>query len=104
MNTVNLHSVLNKLITLTSERDVVVLEQSLAEALFELVDVSDIDNTKSVVIYHPDDTRKQPLSAIVIGKSAEQSNFSAAFKQLLIDCFKSGKYGMHEQTGYYGPS
>ena len=73
------------------------LEQSLAEALFELVDASDDDNAKSVVIYHPDDTRKQLLSAIIIGKSAEQCNFSLPFKQLLIDCFKSGRYCIHEQ-------
>ncbi len=98
MNTVNTHSVLNKLITLTNERDVLALEQSLAEALFELVDASDDDNAKSVVIYHPDDTRKQLLSVIVIGKSAEQCNFSLPFKQLLIDCFKSGRYCTHEQS------
>ena len=99
MNTVNTHSVLNKLITLTNERDVLALEQSLAEALFELVDASDDDNAKSVVIYHPDDTRKQFFSAIIIGKSAEQCNFTLPFKQLLIDCFKSGRYCTYEQEG-----
>ena len=97
MNTIYTHSVLNKLITLTNERDVLALEQSLAEALFELVGASDDDNAKSVVIYHPDDTRKQLLSAIVVGKSVEQCNFSLAFKQLLIDCFKSGGYRTYEQ-------
>ena len=99
MNTVNTHSVLNKLITLTNERDVLALEQSLAEALFELVNASDDNNAKSVVIYHPDDTRKQLFSAIIIGKSAEQCNFSLPFKQLLIDCFKSGRYCTYEQEG-----
>ncbi len=99
MNTVNTLSVLNKLITLTSERDVLALEQSLAEALFELVDASNDDTAKSVVIYHPDDTRKQLLPAIIIGKSAEQCNFSLPFKQLLIDCFKSSRYCKHEQEG-----
>jgi diguanylate cyclase (GGDEF)-like protein len=99
LNTVNTHSVLNKLITLTNERDVLALEQSLAEALFELVDASDDDNAKSVVIYHPDDTRKQLLSAIIVGKGAEQCHLSLPFKQLLIDCFKSGKYSAYEQVG-----
>jgi diguanylate cyclase (GGDEF)-like protein len=99
LNTVNTLSVLNKLITLTSERDVLALEQSLAEALFELVDAPDDDKAQSVVIYHPDDTRKQLLPAIIIGKSAEQCNFSLPFKQLLIDCFKSGRYCTHEQEG-----
>lgn len=97
MNTINTHSVLNKLITLTNERDVLALEQSLAQALFELVGASDDDNVKSVVIYHPDDTRKQLLPAIVVGKSPEQDNSSLSFKQLLIDCFKSGEYCTYEQ-------
>lgn len=92
LNTIYTHSVLNKLIALTNERDILALEQSLAEALFELVNTSGGDNAKSVVIYHPDDTRKRLLPTIVVGKSAEQCNCSAAFKQLLIDCFKSGIY------------
>lgn len=97
LNTVNTHSVLNKLIALTNERDTLALEQSLAEALFELMDAT--DNTKSVVIYHPDDTRKQFVSSVIIGKSAEQCNFSLSFRELLIDCFKLGRYGAYEQVG-----
>lgn len=99
MNTINTHSVLNKLITLTNERDVLALEQSLAEALFELVDASSGDNVQSVVIYHPDDTRKQLLPAIIVGKSPKHDNSSLPFKQLLIDCFKSGGYCTYEQVG-----
>ncbi|MDI1308215.1 MAG: GGDEF domain-containing protein [Methylotenera sp.] len=97
MNTVDTPSVLNKLITLTSERDVLALEQSLAEALFELVNASADSHAKYVIIFHPDDTRKQLSPSIIIGKSAEQCNFSLPFKQLLIDCFKSGRYSTYEQ-------
>jgi diguanylate cyclase (GGDEF)-like protein len=99
LNTIDILSVLTILVKLTSERDTVVLEEYLAEALFELVSSPTDECAKAVVIYHPDDTRKQLLSAIIVGNGTKQCNASLVFKQSLIDCFKSGKYCVYAQEG-----
>ena len=96
------HSVLNKLITLTSERDVLAFEQSLAETLYELLGTSNVESIQSVTIYHPDNIRKFLLPAILAGKSANQTNASASFNKDLICCFKTGEYCEH-QSGHAFP-
>lgn len=95
----NTHFILNKLMALTNERDVVALELSIAQALFELVPTLDSESAKSVVIYHAMDIRKQLFSAVVIGKGYREDSLSSPLRQALADCFKSGEYCAYVQAG-----
>ena len=67
MQTYNTHSVLKNLISLTNERDLVTLEQSLAQSLFDLIAPENTDNSKSVLFYRDVDIRKHLFSSYVIG-------------------------------------
>ena len=87
------NSILEKLATLTNERDVVALEHLLAQILYDLV--SEGKSDASVAIYHPADTRKQHIPTVLIGKSIAQVNASDAFMRVLIDCFKAGKHSAY---------
>lgn len=96
MHTPNTHLILNKLISLTNERDVLVLEQSLAQSLFDLIAP---DNANAVVIYRVIDIRKQHFAAEVIGNDFKKITFSLKIKQALTDCLKLGAYRIFEQEG-----
>lgn len=87
MQPFSIHSVLNKLIALTNERDAEALELSLAQALYDLVEPA---IAKSVAIYRIKDINKQFFSAIAIGKKFSEDELSSLLKQSLANCFKSG--------------
>lgn len=96
MHTPNTHLILNKLILLTNERDVMVLEHSLAQSLFDLIAP---DNASLVVIYRVIDIRKQLFSAEAIGSDFRQDTFSLELKKALTDCSKLGKHRIFEHDG-----
>lgn len=98
MQTYNTHSVLKNLISLTNERDVVALEQSLAQALFDLIAHKNTDNLISVVIYRAIDIRKQLFSAFIIGNKKAGETPSSAFSHALSLCFKSGEESIYQRT------
>jgi diguanylate cyclase (GGDEF)-like protein len=91
------HLVLNKLITLTNERDAIALEHSLAKTLFDLMVTFNAESARSVVIYHAVDIRKQLFSTVVIDKNAKEDSLPPLLKQTLTNCFKSGEYCTYEQ-------
>jgi diguanylate cyclase (GGDEF)-like protein len=91
MHTENTDLILNKLIALTSERDVAALEITLAQMLYDLVGPLDAEAAKSVVIYHAVDVRKQVFTAVVIGKNYREDGLSSLFRQALAECFQSGE-------------
>jgi diguanylate cyclase (GGDEF)-like protein len=99
LHTHNTHLVLNKLIALTNERDVVALELSLAQSLFDLIASFNANIANAVVIYRAIDIRKQLFSAEVIGQGIREGDFSAKLRQVLTDCFKSGEYNTYVQEG-----
>jgi hypothetical protein len=79
----NTHNVLKNLISLTNERDVVALEQSLAQSLLDLIAPENMDNSKSVVIYRAVDIRKHLFSSYVVGNKRANENISTGFTQAL---------------------
>ena len=100
MHTSRTHSVLNELVTLTSERDAAALEFSLAKSLFDLIANLHPDSLKPVLIYHMVDVRKQIYSATTIGKENHEDKLTTEFKATLSNCFKSGEscvYDCHNQ-------
>jgi diguanylate cyclase (GGDEF)-like protein len=96
MHTLNTHSVLNKLISLTNERDSAALEFSLAKSLFDLIANLYPGNVKPVRVYHIVDIRKQLFSTIAIGKDINEDNLSASLITTLTSCFKSGESCIYE--------
>ncbi len=92
------HFVLNKLITLTSERDDLALELLLAQALFDLILPANEGSNSSVVIYRVKDIKKQLFSNVVIGNGLE-GGLSSHLKQALADCFNTGEYSAYVQEG-----
>jgi len=94
----NTHDVLKNLISLTNERDVVALEQSLAQSLLDLIAPENTDNSKSVIIYRAIDIRKHLFSAYVAGNKRAKEITSKAFIQALSQCFKSGEYCIYQSA------
>jgi len=94
----NTHNVLKNLISLTNERDVVALEQSLAQSILDLIAPENTDDSKSVVIYRAIDIRKHLFSAYVAGNKRAKEITSKAFIQALSQCFKSGEYCIYQSA------
>jgi diguanylate cyclase (GGDEF)-like protein len=92
------HKVLENLISLTNERDVVALEQALAQTLLDLIATENMDNSKSVVIYRAVDIRKHLFSSYVAGNMIVNETISTAFTQALSQCYKSGEYCTYQNT------
>lgn len=92
------HSVLNKLITLTSERDLVSLEHLLSESLFELISPTDIGIANTIKIYHVKDAQKQLFSTTVSERNPKGEKISAALKNALSKCFSTGEYCLYQEN------
>lgn len=86
----NTHSVLHKLITLTSERDLVSLEHLLAASLYELISPTNIGAANTIKIFHAKDLEKQIFTTKDSLRNAEGEKISQALKDSLSECFKSG--------------
>jgi diguanylate cyclase (GGDEF)-like protein len=96
MHTSNTHSILNKLILLTNERDAAALESSLAKSLFDLIATLNPGNVKPVLIYHIVDISKQLFSATAIGKDSNEDKLSSSLTATLTNCFESGESCVYE--------
>lgn len=92
------HSVLNKLITLTNERDLASLEHLLSESLFELISPTDIGVANTIKIYHVKDAEKQLFSTKDSARSPEGEKISIALKNALSTCFNSGEYCLYQES------
>jgi diguanylate cyclase (GGDEF)-like protein len=96
MHTLNTHSILNKLVTHTNERDAAALEYSLAKSLFDLIATLYPENVKPILMYHIVDLGKQLYSAIAIGKDANEDKLSSSLIVTLTQCFKTGESCVYE--------
>jgi len=95
----NTQNILKNLITLTNERDVITLEYSLAQSLFDLISVENTDISKSVVIYRALDIRKNLFSSYVVGNENFENNIPNALTQMLTKCFKTGEECIYAHSG-----
>lgn len=98
MQNYSTHKVLENLISLTNERDVVALEQALAQSLLDLIATENTDNSKSVIIYRVMDIKKHLFSSYVAGNKRVNEKISTAFTQALSQCFKSGEHCIYQNT------
>jgi diguanylate cyclase (GGDEF)-like protein len=98
MHTLNTHSILNKLITLTNERDAATLENLLAKSLYDLIATLYPCSVNPVLVYHTIDLSKQLFSAIAIGKDANEDKLSSSLIVTLTDCFKTGESCVYEHV------
>jgi diguanylate cyclase (GGDEF)-like protein len=96
LQTPNTPLILDKLIALTHERDVATIELLLAQSLFDLITLFDIDCEKSVSVYRAEDVRKLLSPDIVIGENFRKNGLSPRLRQALIDTFKSGEFAIYE--------
>lgn len=94
----SINLLLSKLITLTSQRDELGLESSLAQLLFDLVAPSAADPSKSVLIYRAQNIKQQLFSAVTIDQKMVMQDIPLAMKQALSDGFKSGNYSNFTQS------
>lgn len=92
------HSVLHKLITLTSERDLVSLELLLSESLFELISPTDISIANTIKIYHVKDAEKQLFSTKDSDRNSNSEEISPTLKNALSTCFSCGEYGLYREN------
>lgn len=98
MNSPEIQILLTKLISLTNEREVAVLELSLAQTLFDLIAPLNVDAHKSVSIYHVKDLVKQEFTEVVLGKEPNGPEPLADLKLRLASCFSSGEVFSCEQS------
>jgi diguanylate cyclase (GGDEF)-like protein len=91
LTTNHTHNVLNKIITLTNERDLVSLEYLLAESLVELISPADITLANSVKIYHAKNLDKHIFTTTDTERNAHGAKLSPSLKKALAACFKSGE-------------
>lgn len=91
MNSPNIQLLLSKLISLTSEREVAMLELSLVQTLYDLIMPPNAYGQKSVGIYHVKNLVKREFSEVVIGKVPNAHDTLADLQQELANCFKSGE-------------
>lgn len=91
------HSVLSKLISLTSERDLVSLEHLLTESLYELISPTDIGIANTVKIYHLKDIHGQIFTTKDRTRNPEGEKISSALKNALTSCFSSGEHGLYQE-------
>jgi diguanylate cyclase (GGDEF)-like protein len=89
---------LSKLSTLTSQREELGLESSLAQILFDLIAQNEADPPKKVLIYRALDLKQQLFSAVSIDQKQSASDMSAALKQALSASFTSGNYANFVQS------
>ncbi len=97
MITSNTHSVLNKLITLTNERDLISLEQLLAESLYDLISPNNIALANTVKIYHVKDIHKQIFTIKGSARNPKGEKISTALKAALTECFSTGQNGLYQE-------
>lgn len=102
MQTHSTQSVLDKIITLTSERDLISLEYLLAQSLFELIAPDNITIQQAVKIYHAQNLEKQIFKTTDTERHPQGEPLSAQLKQALVECFQSGKDTIFcEENGQY---
>ncbi|MGB2833231.1 MAG: GGDEF domain-containing protein [Methylotenera sp.] len=104
-----INSLLSNLVAFTHERDETALKIALIKTLSEyiaLIQTSHSLNayihankTKSVVIYHLKDVKKQLLTALSADTIRSEIITSAQLKQSILNCFSSGQICTHEHAG-----
>jgi len=99
LTTNHTHNVLNKLITLTNERDLVSLEYLLAESLVELISPADITMASSVKIYHAKNIDKLIFTTTDTERNLYGAKLSTALKKALANCFITGETLLLDQKG-----
>jgi diguanylate cyclase (GGDEF)-like protein len=89
--------VLNKIITLTSERDLVSLEHLLAASLYELISPTNIGVANTIKIYHAKDLERQIFTTKDSDRNPDGEKLSRAFKNELSKCFQLGKDSLFQE-------
>lgn len=92
------HTVLNKLISLTEERDLVSLEYLLAKSICELIAPDNTQVVNAVKIYHAKNLEKQIFTTTDSDRNAHGEQLPKALKDALTGAFihcKNGVYSEH---------
>lgn len=89
------HSLLNKLVALTHERDEHALELTLVQTIADLVNITDANNLKTLTLYQFADIEKTRLSARVPDQTqnnrAVTDALTQSVKQDILHCFNTGE-------------
>ncbi len=93
------HAVLDKIITLTNERDLISLEYLLAKALYDLILPKNIDVANAVKIYHARNLDKQIFTTTDSERKPNGEPLSQPLKDVLQDCFIKGDEGIFNEEG-----
>lgn len=88
---------LNKIITLTNERDLLSLESLLASSLFELISPTNIGVANTIKIYHAKDLERQIFTTKDNVRNPEGEKLSRTLKNELTKCFEFGKDRLYQE-------
>ncbi len=90
------NSLLGKLVALTHERDEATLEIALIKTLTDYIAMVHDDKTKSAIIYHLTDAKKQLLSVLTVHENKLEVTLPALLKQTIINCFTWGEISTYQ--------
>lgn len=99
MQTNHTHAVLNKLISLTRERDLVSLEYLLAESICELISPNNKEASDAVKIYHAKNLDKQIFVTTDSDRNADGEQLPKDLKDVLTVAFISCENCVYTKTG-----
>lgn len=88
---------LNKIITLTNERDLLSLENLLASSLYELISPTNIGVANTIKIYHAKDLERQIFSTKNSLRNTDGEELSGMLKNALANCFEFGEDCLYQE-------
>lgn len=81
------HNILKKIISLTTERDLISLEYLLAKSLYDLILPADVDIANAVKIYHAKNLTQQIFTTTDTKRNPDGEQLSQHLKDQLSHCF-----------------